>query len=85
MFARCPAGGPGTADEKACLGSTVRFTAVLNGYDNAVYSLQWQQSEDGAIWENMQSANSANLEVVASEENMHDFWRVQVIITDVLG
>jgi len=69
----------------AVVGSTASFSAVLNGYDGLVYSLQWQQSDDGSNWENLAAANNAQLDVVTSEENMYDFWRVQVTITDVLG
>ena len=71
--------------EDAALGDTASFVAVLNGYDSLIYSLQWQQSNDGASWENLSSANASRLEIRTSEENMNDFWRVQVTITGVQG
>ena len=72
-------------DGDAALGGTACFFAVLNGYDSLVYSLQWQESADGVNWMNLAAANQNRLEVVTSEENMHNFWRVEVTITSVQG
>ena len=72
-------------DGDAALGGTACFFAVLNGYDSLVYSLQWQESADGVNWMNLAAANQDRLEVVTSEENMHNFWRVEVTITSVQG
>ena len=72
-------------EEDAEVGDTANFRAVLYGYDSLIYSLQWQQSDDGANWEDLAGANNADLEVVTSEENKNDYWRVQVTITGILG
>ena len=71
--------------EDASVGDRARFVAVLNGYDDLIYSLQWQQSDDGITWENLTAANAKELDVVTSEENMNDFWRIQVTITGIMG
>ena len=75
-----------TFDEQdATLGATARLTAVLNGYDNLIYALQWQQSNDGDNWTDLVSATHSSLEIETSEENANDFWRLLVIITGFQG
>ena len=68
-------------DEEAAVGSTAHFTAVLHGYENVEYSLQWQHSTDSENWENVENATDATYSVVATKENCHDTWRVKVVIT----
>ena len=71
-------------DGRKEIGNEATLVAVLYGYDNLVYTLQWQNSKDDANWTDVPGATDARLCVVATEENACDFWRVQVIITDVL-
>ena len=71
-------------DGRKEIGNEAILVAVLYGYDNLVYTLQWQNSKDDANWTDVPGATDARLCVVATEENACDFWRVQVIITDVL-
>ena len=68
-------------DEEAAVGSTAHFTAVLHGYENVEYTLQWQHSTDSENWENVENATDATYSVVATKENCHDTWRVKVVIT----
>ena len=68
-------------DEEAAVGSTAHFTAVLHGYDNVEYTLQWQHSSDSENWENVENATETTYDVVATKENCHDTWRVKVVIT----
>ena len=68
-------------DEEAAVGSTAHFTAVLHGYENVKYTLQWQHSTDSENWENVENAIDATYSVVATKENCHDTWRVKVVIT----
>lgn len=65
------------------LGSKVTLMAVLHGYDNAVYTLQWQESPDDVHWTDMEGATAAKIEIVLDEYNWANFWRVAVVITDV--
>ena len=67
-------------EEEAAVGSTAHFTAVLHGYDNVEYTLQWQHSTDGENWENIENATDTTFSVVATKENCHDTWRVKVVI-----
>ena len=70
-----------TFDEKrATLGAFARLTAVLHGYDDLIYSLQWQQSHDGKEWTDVPSAHQPELVVETSEENQYHYWRVKVTI-----
>ena len=68
-------------DEEAAVGSTAHFTAVLHGYENVEYTLQWQHSTDSENWENVENATDGTYSVVATKENCHDTWRVKVVIT----
>ena len=67
-------------DEEAAVGSTAHFTAVLHGYDNVEYTLQWQHSTDSENWENVENATDTTYDVVATKDNCHDTWRVKVVI-----
>ena len=67
-------------EEEAAVGSTAHFTAVLHGYDNVEYTLQWQHSTDGENWENVENATDMTYSVVATKENCHGTWRVKVVI-----
>ena len=60
------------------------FSAVLNGYDNAVYSIQWQVSIDGENWEDVEGAVEASYTMTITEENYCHYWRVVVTVTDVV-
>ena len=64
-------------------GDTVTLIAVCYGYDNAVYTLQWQRSTDDATWADISGANGDRFSFVVDEDNYDDYWRVTVIITDV--
>ena len=68
-------------DGKATLGGTVTFHAVLHGYENAEYTIQWQQSKDNENWSNIQDAEGLLHPETITRDNYQDFWRVQVTIT----
>jgi hypothetical protein len=69
--------------QKAIYGSTATLIAVLEGYDQVLYSLQWQHSLDNVNWEDIAGETSNYLQLVVTPENCMDYWRVSVIITDV--
>ena len=58
--------------------------AVLHGYGNAVYTVQWQTSTDNESWVNVEGATDVRYTMTVTEENYLDYWRVAVIITDVV-
>ena len=75
--------------EKADIGLSATFIAVLNGYDNLIYTVRWQQSADCADWryvgeQTTNEAESFRLNVEITRENYTDYWRVEVSITDFI-
>ncbi len=70
-------------NETPAFGGTVTFVAVLSGYDNLTYDLQWQQSEDNSAWVDIDGANELRYTVQVTKANYKDFWRVEVIVTGV--
>lgn len=73
-----------TAQEDLIFGEEATLVAELHGYDNAVYTLQWQTSLDGETWTDVPGATDSSYTVVVSEENYMNYWQIQVKITDVL-
>ncbi len=67
------------------LGGKVTFIAVLYGYDNVEYTVQWQESGDNENWFDVADATDCRYEETITRDNYKDFWRVQVIITGVKG
>ena len=62
-------------------GSTL--VADLKGYDNAVYTLQWQTSKDNVNWVDVAGATELCHQMIVTEENYLDYWRVVVTVTEV--
>ena len=60
------------------LGGDMVLTAVLTGFENLNYTLQWQFSADNANWANVDGATGSTLRVQMNEENRDYFWRVSV-------
>lgn len=69
----------------ASLGDTIQFIAVLKGYDNAVYNLQWQYSLDMENWVDYPDGTEKTLYVTLDETNCQNWWRVHVDVTDVIS
>ena len=70
-------------NEQPTLGGEVTFIAVLYGYENLEYTIQWQQSTDNAVWHDLAEENDARHSEIITRDNYKDYWRVQVTITDV--
>ena len=70
-------------NETPALGKTVTFVAVLKGYDNLEYTLNWQQSKDNVTWSDIPDASEERYDVVVTADNYADFWRVQALITGI--
>ena len=60
------------------LGDDMVLTAVLTGFEDLNYTLQWQFSADNANWANVDGATDFTLRVQMNEENRDYFWRVSV-------
>lgn len=60
------------------LGGDMVLTAVLTGFEDLNYTLQWQFSMDNANWANVDGATGSTLRVQMNEENRDYFWRVSV-------
>lgn len=60
------------------LGGDMVLTAVLTGFEDLNYTLQWQFSTDNANWADVDGATDSTLRVQMNEENRDYFWRVSV-------
>ena len=70
--------------EELYFGDLVTLTAELIGYENAVYIVQWQTSEDGVNWTDVEGATELIYEFAVTEENCQNYWRLIVNVTGVL-
>ena len=69
--------------EELYFGETATLIAVLYGYDNVVYTLQWQTSIDDVNWVDVENGTDSRYSLIVTEENYDDYWRIQVLISDV--
>ncbi|MFR5794265.1 MAG: Cna B-type domain-containing protein [Christensenellales bacterium] len=60
------------------LGGDMVLTAILTGFEDLNYTLQWQFSADNANWADVDGATDFTLRVQMNEENRDYFWRVSV-------
>ena len=60
------------------LGGDMVLTAILTGFEDLNYTLQWQFSTDNANWANVDGATGSTLRMQMNEENRDYFWRVSV-------
>ena len=64
------------------VGDTAHFKAVLTGYDDLEYTMQWQYSSDRETWCDIPEETTENMDVKITEENSTDYWRVLVYIEE---
>ena len=64
-------------------GDMVTLIAVLKGYDDCIFTAQWQQSKDDATWFDMVGENSLSCSFEVTEENYMDYWRIMIHISAV--
>lgn len=64
-------------------GDTVTLYAVLKGYENCEFTVQWQQSKDNQNYEDIAGQHELSYTFEVTEDNYTDFWRLAVIITAV--
>ena len=70
----------GESDDVNSLEEYAVLSAVLEGYEDKTYSLQWQISSDGQNWRDVDGAADKKLTVRLTEENAGSYWRV--LVTD---
>ena len=70
--------------EQLYFGDESTLVAELIGYDNAVYTVQWQTSKDDEEWIDVEDATELTYTMVITEENWQDHWRLIVNVTGVI-
>ncbi len=70
-------------DEYPTIGSTAHFQAILNGYENLNYTLQWQYSQDEENWFDLEGADGMRMDQEITMDNYKYFWRVAVNVMSV--
>ena len=63
-------------------GDSITLTAVLNGYDNVEYDIQWQ-TNSGSGWEDIPGANGRSYTFTFTESNYANDWRVVTNVHEV--
>ena len=67
-------------EDNPTIGSVAHFKALVDGYEDIVYTLQWQRSLDCEAWEDVQDANGETMDVLMTEETSQYYWRLKIII-----
>lgn len=67
-------------EEEPGLGSVAHFTAELSGYEELNYTVQWITSTDNENWTEVEGASGETMDVVVTEENYRNYWRIRVHI-----
>lgn len=62
------------------IGDNVTLYAVLKGYENTAYHIQWQVSKNNSNWKDISGANDEKYTVTITEENRADYYRVAVTV-----
>ncbi len=65
-------------NEYPVIGDVAHFKAVLKGYEDTKYSVQWEMSEDNENWQAVEGETSETMDIISSEENCRIYWRVTV-------
>ena len=69
--------------EQLHFGDEVRIIGVLHGYDNCVFTLQWQRSADDTNYEDIEGENEFIYKFIVTQENYADYYRIQATITAI--
>ena len=64
-------------------GDTVSLFAVLHGYENTEYDIQWQMNS-GDGWEDIPGANDTSYSFIFTEDNYANDWRVITHVHEVV-
>ena len=72
-----------SCSDEIYFGDTITLYAVLEGYDNVEYVIQWQTSKDDSNWRDISGANGAQYSITITEDNCTDYFRVAVTIIGI--
>ena len=64
------------------IGDTAHFVAVMEGYDELQYTVQWQYSPDEETWYDIPNETSTTMDVVVTPENNIVYWRILVYVEE---
>ena len=67
------------------IGDTAHFEAILDGYDELQYTMQWQYSPDEITWYDIPNETNTTMDVVVTPENNIVYWRILVYVEDNQG
>ena len=61
-------------------GDEVDIIAILHGYENYVYTVQWQSSQDDVTFSDIENANELAYHFTITPDNYLNYWRLLVTI-----
>lgn len=64
------------------VGDTAHFKAVLKGYEDLQYTMQWQYSPDKETWYDLPGETGETMDVVVTKENNVVYWRILVYVEE---
>ena len=64
------------------LGDTAHLKAILEGYDQLTYTLQWQYSPDDENWTDALGETGDRIDITLTEDNDNYYWRIVVFIEE---
>ena len=64
------------------IGDTAHFKALLTGYEDLEYTIQWQYSPDRETWHDIPNEAQENMDVIVTEENNVVYWRILVFVEE---
>lgn len=64
------------------IGDTAHLKAVLEGYDDLEYTMQWQCGPDKTTWFDIPGETGPVMDVVVTEENNVFYWRILVYVEE---
>ena len=56
------------------------YTELINFQEDDVYDIQWQYSEDGKEFTDIEGANELSYQYLTDEKNVNYIWKVQIIL-----
>ncbi len=65
------------------IGDTVHFKALLKGYDQLNYTVQWQLSADCETWSDYPGANTETVDIVITKELDNKYWRLVIYVEEL--
>ena len=64
------------------IGDTAHFKAIMEGYEELQYTVQWQYSPDESTWYDIPNETNTTMDVVVTPENNIVYWRILVYVEE---